>query len=140
LYEIGQLWKNGQLTVAQEHLFAEFAEQVIHRFKERSLPMPNFPQVKNVDVLLVCAEGNYHTLGVQIIDLARSELGLKTKTITPGLPNQDILWSIDRFQPRLLGISIAEQEQKGAGLEIVKLIQEDPSRVDMKILVGGSGI
>lgn len=140
LYEIGELWKDGHLTAAQEHLFTEFAEQVIHRFKERSFPIPNLPRAENVDVLLVCADGNYHTLGVQIIDLAMRELGLKTKAITPGLPNQDILWSVERFQPRILGISIAEQGQIEQVIEFAKTVQNDPNRVDMKILVGGSGV
>jgi len=139
LHEIGVLWKNGQVTIAQEHLFTELSEQVIKRMKDRIIP-PSSLQSEEIDVLLVCADGNYHTLGVHMIDMAIRELNLKSKVFTPGLPNREILLLLNQFRPTILGISLSLNSQVPQVMALAESVQSDYSHLGVKILVGGGEI
>ena len=170
LYEIGEMWKNGQVTVAMENQFTLISEQLIEKLRthvptesrSQKSPSPFFPdgdsaakfpvgagdafavkeqkKEESVDFLLVCAYGNYHSVGVKIIDLAMKELGLTTKSFTPGLPNTDILALVNKFNPKLLGISVSLSEQIPNILALHGLLQSHSGAAAPTMLVGGQGI
>jgi len=140
LYEIGGLWKNGQITIAHEHSFTEFAEQLIKRLKERLSSKAISEKRQKFDVLLVCADGNYHTVGLRVIDMAISELGLTTKVITPGVPSSEVFRLINEFQPSILGVSLSLNEQVQQVVQIASDLDGNKNCKNIKILAGGNGI
>ncbi|MBP9708184.1 MAG: cobalamin B12-binding domain-containing protein [Oligoflexales bacterium] len=140
LYEIGELWKKGEVTVAHEHIFTEFAEHLVRQVSHRFFAKLGSAENKGLDVLLVCADGNYHTVGVRMIDMAISELGLKTKVITPGLPAHEIITLLNLHRPRILGISLSLMEQVEEVIEIANIVQNNDTLLGTKIIVGGCAI
>lgn len=140
LYEIGELWKKGMVTVAHEHIFTEFAEHLVRRMSQRLSAKLGSVENPRPDVLLVCADGNYHTVGVRMIDMAIRELGLKTQVITPGLPVHEIIALLNLQRPRILGISLSLIEQVEQVIEIANVVQNNNNLLGTKIIIGGCAI
>jgi methanogenic corrinoid protein MtbC1 len=91
LQEIGVLWSQGKLSVAHEHQFTAFAEVLLANLLNANPSQSYMGSVDAIDVVLACADGNYHSIGPRALDLALRNAGFSTKLFVPGLPAVDIV-------------------------------------------------
>ena len=63
LYEIGRRWEQAEISVAQEHLATATTQSVMARLAERFDGAPR----RDRRVLLACAEGELHSIGVRMV-------------------------------------------------------------------------
>lgn len=125
LYQVGEGWAAGQVTVAGEHAFTAMVSALL------TLVMYKYPealahrQSQRPRVLLVAAEGNYHTLGVQLVELILILEGIPTFTVHPGIGAAEVvqLWRTTRAP--LVGFSIAQPEQLKGVQDAVAAIAAD---------------
>ncbi len=71
LYEIGEDWKRGAITVAEEHRFSTFCEHLCE-LVDAKVKVPVSAGVMNTDraeIMIVNAPGNRHTLGIRFVKL-----------------------------------------------------------------------
>jgi methylmalonyl-CoA mutase cobalamin-binding domain/chain len=64
LYEIGRRWAQAQLSVAQEHLATATTQSLMARLAER---LDGGAPRRGRHVLLACAEGELHSIGVRMV-------------------------------------------------------------------------
>jgi methanogenic corrinoid protein MtbC1 len=133
LYRVGNMWDRQEISVVEEHRFTRYYEQVL----EILFDYIYLPETKPApQVVLTCSVSNIHTLGVRILDLTLLAQGISVFSICPGVPNGELIKTLQKFKPKILGISIATSEQL-RDLEELSFMLED--LVDRpKVYVGGS--
>lgn len=137
LYEIGELWAKGEVTVAIEHRFSAFAEEMVGAVYRHYSELAEHRQAKKPDVLLTNADGNYHTLGLKFLEVHLLSRGLKTYTVLPGLPGREILELARSLKPKALGLSAALLPQLREVREFAGELIKMPKADRPLLLLGG---
>jgi methanogenic corrinoid protein MtbC1 len=142
LYQIGDDWQRGIVSVAEEHRFTAFVEEIFQLVAATMKPMApaNATLVEHTDVLLINAPGNNHTLAIRILALWLADKGMHTRVVDISLSLEDLVALVIRTQPRLLLISFALAEQRMSVVAIAKRIAELPKRIRPKVIVGGYAV
>ncbi len=140
LYQVGEDWKNGVLSVEQEHSFTAFCEQVIDLVSTKVQPIAPPNLVSGGAILLMNAPGNLHTLGLRIISQWLASKG-KIATI---LDTQDdaahLLKLIKTTRTKLLLISVALPAQYYSVNEIVEQVAKLAKPIRPRVVVGGYAV
>jgi len=123
LYQIGEDWRKGFITVAEEHRFTTHCEQIFE-FLRNELNAP----------------GNRHTLAIRILAAWCASNGIAARITDQNLAIEDLITLVAESRPRLLLISIALSEQHPAVVRLVERIATLPGPRHPKILVGGYAV
>jgi len=115
LVQIGILWATKQISVRDEHRFSEFASRFLMAIAKNIPPLSNEPSAQ---VLLACADGNYHTFGLRVVQLWLATEGISCELITPSVPSNELFEYARALRPKVLGLSISMPEQSAALDEI----------------------
>jgi methanogenic corrinoid protein MtbC1 len=107
LYAVGAAWAAGATTVAREHGFTEMAASlvalVMHKYPEATA----LRRAQRPEVLLIAADGNFHTLGIQLVEVVLLLEGIPTFAVYPGISAEDV-WELWREVPApVVGFSVA---------------------------------
>lgn len=142
LYQIGEDWEKGTVTVADEHRFTSFCEKAYEIIAARiySSSPDDSMQTGQLDVLLINAPENRHTLGIRIIRLWLLSNGSVAEAVVQRLNVEEILTLVRTKQPRYLLISMALAEQKEEVIAIAECIAALPAKTRPKIIVGGHAV
>ena len=142
LYEIGEEWKRGALSVEAEHRFTAFSERVIGLLAPRitridgGLAVPSTPSRARL-LFLMNAPGNQHGLAVRILQLWLESRGVTVRVIDDGVDNVRLMQNIAAERPDCLLISMALTEQLNDVAAIGVAAQALPRELRPKIIVGG---
>jgi len=146
LYEIGEEWKRGALSVAGEHSFTAFCEQVLDLVTKkisRDQPAPS-AQPNDTHVVLVNAPGNTHTLALRILALWVQSRGIRTTIVGEQANSKRFLDQLMRQlavdRPNFLLISMALAEQREGTVRMIARVKKLPQSTRPKILVGGYAV
>ena len=99
LYQAGLDWQETRMSVASEHRFTSWCERVFHMLE----PTPRAPLP--VDILLLQAPGNAHTLGVRFAGRVLTERGFHVETVSTGVPFEEIVSMARALRPRFIAQS-----------------------------------
>jgi DNA-binding transcriptional MerR regulator/methylmalonyl-CoA mutase cobalamin-binding subunit len=129
--QIGELWRDGTITAAQEH----FASAVIRVFLG-SAARP-FPLAEGVPTLVVATpSGQIHELGAVMVMAAASDLGWRVTYLGASLPAAEIAGAAVQHRARAVALSIVyPDDDPHIPQELQNLRRYLPSEV--RILVGG---
>ena len=136
LYEIGEEWKRGALTVEAEHRFTAFSEQVIGLLQPR-IDAGGAAPARGTLLFLMNAPGNRHNLAVRILALWLESRGARVRIIDDGTDSVSLMQSIAASRPKYLLISMALSEQRDHVAEIANAAKALPPDVRPKVIVGG---
>ena len=142
LYKIGEDWKRGAVTVADEHRFTSFSERVFEIIANKifsELP-DGVEQTEQADILLINAPGNRHTLGIRILALWLLSKGASAHPVVRFLNVEEILTLVRTRRPRYLLISMALAEQRESVVTIAARVAALPANARPKIIVGGNAV
>lgn len=135
LYEIGELWERGIISVADEHRFTARAAAALDELRrERAAYVQPDASPR---VLLVPVDGNSHVLGVHIIELALLSASIPVHTVVPGVPVEGVVELVHRLRPEVVGASVALLPQMRAVRELVTALAEARVRYGTRLVVGG---
>jgi len=100
--EIGRLWQEDRITVAQEHMATAISQVVLsHVYQYADAPRSNGKKV-----LVACVEGELHDfpsrLGADALDLA----GFEVLYLGASVPHESLIAMIDTHRPDLLVLSV----------------------------------
>ncbi|HQU34254.1 MAG: hypothetical protein B7Z68_10900 [Acidobacteria bacterium 21-70-11] len=137
LYEIGDLWTRGEVTVANEHRFSAMVDSLTALVLERMPRGRGLRRSAEPDVLLANADGNYHTLGVRMVELLLVAHGLTTVAVVPGVPAGETLELARSLRPRTFGVSVSLGRQMKAVREIGAGLAGWPAKERPRLVVGG---
>ena len=133
-YEVGRLWLNGEVSVAQEH-YCTAATQLI---MSQLYPYITGREKRGRRVFLACVKGELHDMGLRILRDFFIMDGWDTVFIGCNTPNESIVGLIKRTKPDLLAISVTMSYNLPELVELISLIRSDENSKNMKILVGGN--
>lgn len=101
--EIGDGWKKGQLSIAEEHVASFITMEILDYFKYKSVPIPTEKRPK---IATLTVEGEKHTLPLKItVDILEAK-GWHVYNLERPLPANDLLKFLVKNSIDKLGISI----------------------------------
>jgi methanogenic corrinoid protein MtbC1 len=137
LHRIGERWARKEATIAEEHRVTALCSALIERVAEADPDVAALRQAQRPEVLLVVAEGNHHTLGVQILEALLIRSRISTFTLYPGLPADETVELARSLSPRVVAISAALPEQLEPALRVANHLADSPPSERPRVVVGG---
>jgi methanogenic corrinoid protein MtbC1 len=138
LYEIGEEWKRGALSVEAEHRFTAFSERVVHLVQARNGTATTSPIPSSAPLLfLMNAPGNRHDLALRILPIWLKGRGAKVRIFEDDVHQDTLMRNIAAERPKYLLISMAVTEQCDGVAQIAKTVQALPQDIRPKTIVGG---
>ncbi|MGM0847233.1 MAG: cobalamin B12-binding domain-containing protein [Bacillota bacterium] len=130
---VGSLWEKNKITVAEEHLATASIDYLMTQLRYQIIH-PNLLQ-NSPSILLFCLEGEQHSLGLKMVSDVFRENKWNVKFLGSSVPTEEVMKSLDKWQPDAIGISVALSPLLPKLNEC--LTQIDSLGRDIEILVGG---
>jgi len=99
--EVGRLWQENRISVAQEHLATSVSQLVLSHLYPH-LPRP---RCNGKRVLVACVEGELHDMGARMGADFLEMAGFDVTFLGPNIPPPQLLAAIEEHRPSLLGLS-----------------------------------
>jgi methanogenic corrinoid protein MtbC1 len=131
---VGERWRSGQWSVAEEHL----ASQTLLRALERIRP-PRGPESR-VGPLAVLAgvAGEQHGLGLACLDQVLRDQGWSVANLGPDVPPADLARFLARNHADLLALSASLSDREPAVRDAVAAARAARTDASLPILLGGT--
>ena len=131
VYKVGDLWHDGDIRVANEHLASAVIRFFMTNLLEQHMPSENAPII-----ISATPRGQDHELGALIVGVIAAAAGWKVIYLGPNLPVEEIAAVTDSLNANLVALSIVFP---GDDLQLKKelrhLRQMLPTNV--KLIIGG---
>ena len=132
--EIGRMWLNDEINVADEHLATSTTKMIMSQLSRSKQAHP--PNGKTV--VAAAVPDNQHDVGLQMVADMFEMHGWRTISLGANMPIQDLVQATEAFQADLLLISAALSTHLDAVRDTVHAIRQyDPTK-DTKVIVGGA--
>jgi len=130
-YEIGRLWQENRISVAQEHLATAISQLALsHLYRH----LPRDPSNGKV-VLLSCVEGELHEVGARMASDFLEMAGFDVRFLGANVPTSHLVHMVREQKPDLLALSVTMSYHLPAlraALEQVRAVSPQ-----LRIAVGG---
>ncbi len=131
MFQIGELWCDGKVNVAQEHL----ATQITLEQMDKLRLIQTIPRSLSYRVMVCCVEGEQHFIAAQMAaDLFQME-GWQVDYLGPNVPTAALIEIVSVRRPILLALSITMEANLRRTQTLVKKIRKLPAAP--YIIVGG---
>lgn len=132
---IGTLWKEGQISVAEEHLATHISLRVLALQREAFRVAR---QRSSQRIMLAAVEGEHHVVGLAMVGNLLAHHGFDVRYLGADLPLESIPPIIRRHSPRVFGLSVTMPWRfEVVHLAVDEILSADPS---VSVLIGGSGV
>lgn len=133
LYEIGNLWESGQISIAQEHLASAIVSRVM-----ATTSMIDVPASSEAGKAIVTAGPNeFHETGAWMISDALERMGWKVRYLGANTPAEDLLDMMHEFSPDIIAVSVTMPFNILKAKEMIEAIRGDERLKSVHILIGG---
>ena len=129
LQQMGQLWHDEQINIAQEHMFSSCVKRII-------LSMVNNlhqPSIHNPSMLFATPSGEPHEFGILLGSLVAAAQQYTCYYVGPDLPGFDIIEACKHLKPSVIVIGIVKSPPEPQTLEqlqeILKFAEADQARI-----------
>jgi len=136
LYGIGEKWQANQVSVAQEHMATAIAQSAMSLGLLRS--SPSAPLGRRA--LLACAEGNSHSLGLQMVTDAFQLAGWDVQFLGANVPSPALVRQVAEWKPDLVCLSVAFAQHLRAVKVVIAQLDERLGAIRPGIMIGGLAI
>lgn len=133
-YEIGRLWEENEITVAEEHMATAITQYVVGHLYS----LLDIPERSRGNALVTGVRGELHQLGANMVADVLEADGWNVRFLGTQLPHSGILEAIEEHQPRLVGISATLLFNLPAVADLVADVRR-VSGPDTFVMVGGAG-
>jgi methanogenic corrinoid protein MtbC1 len=140
LYRMGVRWSEAVAGIHEEHRLTSVCATMIQLLAERQRAEFGARQSPAPAVLLVNAEGNFHTLGVQIVEFYLLAHGVPVFTVHPGLPARQVLALALSLRPKVIGVSVALPTQLASVRELAEELAQLSAAERPRLVAGGYGV
>jgi methanogenic corrinoid protein MtbC1 len=100
--ELGRLWQQNRVSIAQEHIATEISQLTLSALYERATPKPSLGK----RVLIACVEGELHDLPARLVADVLDLDGFDVRYLGANVPHETLLTSIAHERPDLIGLSV----------------------------------
>jgi MerR family transcriptional regulator, light-induced transcriptional regulator len=131
MFQIGELWCDGKVNVAQEHL----ATQITLAQMDKLRLIQSVPRSLSYRVMVCCVEGEHHFIAARMAaDLFQME-GWQVDFLGPDVPTAALIEIVSARRPNLLALSTTLQSNLRRTRALIKKIRKLPAAP--YIIVGG---
>lgn len=133
LYEVGRLWEENRISVAEEHL-----STAITQFVMSSLyPHLEIASQQRGRMVMTGVQGELHQVGANMVaDLLEAD-GWEVLFLGADVTPERVLQAVQEHQATLLGISVTLQANLSRAAALVQLIRQQQGEQAPRILLGG---
>jgi methanogenic corrinoid protein MtbC1 len=139
LYNIGDKWQSGEVSVAKEHYISNIVLKLISAFslnrRLREKGMENQPIA-----LCMSYSSEFHTIGLRIVEEYLNILGFETRFVGSDTPTDSLVEMIRITNISLIAISITMDYHLDGVKNLIGALKQYLWDMDVKIIVGGQGI
>ncbi|WP_422658665.1 cobalamin B12-binding domain-containing protein [Paenibacillus sp. EC2-1] len=132
-YEIGRLWHNKTLTVAQEHYCTAVTQSIISSLYPHWIGKGH----KGLRMIAACVGSEMHEIGLRMVADTFEMEGWDTYYLGANVPDQSIVQAIVEYKADLIAISATMTYHVHLVRELIMKIKAEPSACSVKIMVGG---
>lgn len=133
--EIGQLWQENRITIAQEHMATAISQLALAQiFQSAPSAAPNGRRV-----LIACVEGEMHEFPIQLAADTLDLAGFAVRFLGANVPTESLLAMIDKVAPEVLALSCAMLFNVPSLREAIRRVRARPGP-RLPILVGGNAL
>jgi methanogenic corrinoid protein MtbC1 len=130
-YEIGRLWQENRISVAQEHLATAISQLALsHLYRH----LPRDPSNGKV-VMLSCVSGELHEVGARMASDFLEMAGFDVRFLGANVPTEHLVRMVQEQKPDLLALSVTMTYHLPALREAVEQVR--PVAPTLPIAVGG---
>ena len=133
LYEIGALWQQNAVSVAQEHMATAMSQTILAQQMANVSIAPD----NGLSALFACTAGNHHALGLRMVADAFEIDGWKTYFLGADTPTAALINAVAETRPRLVGLSISLPQHVRGLREAVSALRSHFGNACPKLFVGG---
>jgi MerR family transcriptional regulator, light-induced transcriptional regulator len=133
--EIGRLWENGTLTIAEEHQATETARILMERLKEIYTTDLSILE-KGIPVVIACPGGENHDMGARMVADFLLFAGYTAVFIGPRASYSTIIDTVRQNGARILAVSATMTSQIRMVLNLVDRVREELG-TSVHVMVGG---
>ena len=133
--EVGRLWQEQQITVAQEHYCTAATQMVMSQLYSRLFD----GTFKNKVFVGVCSEGNLHELPMRMVTDFFEMEGWDSHYLGASVPPNELVKFLEKNSCDVLGISTTLDEHLESGSDMVQACRQ-AFGAKIKILMGGRAL
>jgi methanogenic corrinoid protein MtbC1 len=133
MYEVGLLWQNDMISVAQEHL----ASAIVQRLISEIYIKEDKSSIQYGKGVITAIANEYHEIGTRMVADVLELEGWDIKHLGANTPVEELVEYLKNEQPFFVGISATMPFNVSSVKEVIDAIQSTEALEDMKILVGG---
>ncbi len=133
MYEIGDMWQDGRITVAQEHLATSIVMRVMATVYIDFI-LIDYNKGK---AIVSAASNEYHEVGARVVSDMLELDGWDVKYIGANIPNDEMINCIKEEKPVFVGISVAMTFNLDNVRDLIEKIRADEEIKDTKVFLGG---
>lgn len=138
LHEVGELWRKGALTIADEHLATSLTSRVLAALRPPvwvGVGAEAGPMQSRGRVMLATVEGEQHALGLRMAADVFEDAGFEPIYLGADVPIGALLQALDSLSPDLLALSATMPELSMELDQVAAAVRR--SRPRLKVVVGG---
>ena len=132
--EIGRLWQENVVTVAQKHITTTIANLVLSQLFEHAVPAP--PNGKKI--IVACVDGETHELPARLVADALELAGFEVRYLGANVPTPSLVSLVEAERPALVALSVTLGFHLPALREAVAAIRAVPGPAPLLAVGGGA--
>lgn len=136
MYEIGQLWESGQISVAQEHL----ASSIVGRVMTSIYLGCDCSRPPLGTAVVSAAPEEYHEIGCWMVSDMLEMDGWRVRYLGANTPAEELMDYLRDDPPDLLALSVTMPFNIDRAADLVRALRADPDLASIRILLGGAAI
>jgi MerR family transcriptional regulator, light-induced transcriptional regulator len=132
---VGDLWAEGQIGIADEHLATEISLRVLTLQREAFRVARRRAMHR---VMFAAVEGEHHVVGLRMAASVTLHAGFDVRMLGADLPIHALLAAITTHDPGVIGLTAT---MPGSGAMLVETVETlDAEAPDVGIVVGGAAV
>jgi methanogenic corrinoid protein MtbC1 len=136
MHEVGRLWEEGALTIADERLATAVTNRVLAAIRPpRVFEQTPRAGAEKPSALLAAVQGEQHALGLRMAADLLEDGGYQVAYLGADVPTAAVLQAVRTLSPDLLGLSATTTASRRRLEEVVEAVGDEQPQLPM--LIGG---
>lgn len=131
--EVGRLWQNNEISVAQEHYCTASTQWLMAQFYPQILATPRVGRT----VIVACVGNELHEIGTRMVADFFEMAGWDSIYLGANTPTQALIELVCRERPDLIALGVTMTYHLGTAATLVENLRSDSRCSDVRIIAGG---
>lgn len=131
--EIGRLWQNNEISVAEEHYCTASTQSMMAQFYPQILSTPRIGR----KVVVACVGNELHEIGTRMVADFFEMDGWDGVYIGANTPTSALIELVCRERPNLVALGITMTYHLETAAKVIERLRADDRCTDVQVIVGG---